>query len=196
MLEGGRKVVTDNGELANDYLIIATGGRYIRKLPSKRLGESAVDKILARMAKQGIETHLGYKPVRFEADKVVTEGGEFAADLILFMPGLTGPAWLQNENDLPLSSGGFIQADECARVKDLNKVFVAGDAGSYPGPDWMAKKAHQADLQSVAIAKNIAAELQGQPANIPFTTELACIIDSLDGGTLVYRRGQRSIVLQ
>src|SRR5690554_7901150 len=28
-----RKVITDNGELTYDYLIIATGGRYLRKLP-------------------------------------------------------------------------------------------------------------------------------------------------------------------
>lgn len=275
VLEGGRKVITDNGELTNDYLIIATGGRYIRKLPGiehafipcegiepveaisarlngmnsgtiavgfagnpqepaavrggpmfefvfgidtllrqqgrreqfkivffnpqlkpgKRLGEKAVDKILQRMAKLNIETHLGHKPVRFDADKVVTEGGEFNADLILFMPGLTGPAWLQDNTELPLSAGGFIQADECARVVGLDKTYVSGDAGSYPGPDWMAKQAHQADLQSVAIAKNIAAEINGQTANTPFTTELACIIDSLDAGILVYRRGERSVTL-
>ena len=33
VLEGGRRVVTDKGELHNDYLIVATGGRYLRKLP-------------------------------------------------------------------------------------------------------------------------------------------------------------------
>lgn len=274
VLNGGRKVVTDNGEIDNDYLIIATGGRYIRKLPGiehafipcegiepvealtkrlnsllsgtiavgfggnpkepsavrggpmfefifgldtllrqqnrrdkfeliffnpqekpgKRLGEKAVDKILQRMAKQGIKTHLGHKPVRFEADKVITEGGEFAADLILFMPGLTGPAWLEG-SELPQSEGGFIQADEYARVKGLTNTYVAGDAGSYPGPDWMAKQAHQADLQAVAIAKNIAAELKGQIGNTAFTAELACIIDAVDSGTLVYRRGNWNIVL-
>jgi len=269
--EGGRRVVTDNGELGNDILVVAAGGRYLRKLPGiehalvpcegiasaeairdrlaamdggtiaigfasnpkepgavrggpmfeflfgidtllrrqgrrdrfklvffnpskepgQRLGPTAVRKMLGRMRELGIETHLGHKPIRFEADKVVTEGGEFAADLILFMPGLTGPAWL-DESELPRSQGGFVAADEHCRARGLEQVFVAGDIGSYPGPDWMAKQAHQADLQAEAVAKNIAAGLRGEPARHGFKTELACIVDTLDGGLLVYRSESRT----
>ena len=272
--DSDRKVITDNGELTYDYLIIATGGRYLRKLPGiehafipcegiepceaiserinnmdggtiaigfasnpkepgavrggpmfeflfgidtllrqqkrrdkfkliffnpqlkpgKRLGEGAVERLLAQMHKQGIETQLGHKPVRFEENKVVTEGAEFDADLILFMSGLTGPEWLDN-TDLPRSEGGFIAADEFCRAKGMERVYVAGDIGSYPGPEWMAKQAHQADLQAVAVAKNIAADINGIDTLSPFTTELACIIDSLDSGMLVYRRGKRKLVL-
>ncbi len=272
--DGGRKVITDSGELSNDYLIIATGGRYLRKLPGiehafipcegiepceaitarlnsmqsgtiaigfasnpkepgavrggpmfeflfgidtllrqqkrrdkfkivffnpqlkpgNRLGEGAVEKLLEHMHKQGIETQLGHKPVRFEENKVVTEGAEFDADLILFMPGLTGPAWL-DDCELPRSEGGFIAADEFCRAKGMKNVYVAGDIGSYPGPDWMAKQAHQADLQAVAVAKNITADIKGTGTLSPFTVELACIIDSLDSGMLVYRRGKRKLVL-
>jgi len=271
VLDGGRRVVTDTGELANDVLVIATGGRYLRKLPGiehaiipcegiasaeairdrlatmeggtiaigfasnpkepgavrggpmfeflfgidtllrrqgrrdkfrlvffnpskepgQRLGPSAVQKMLARMRALGIETHLGHKPVRFEAGKVVTEGGEIPADLILFMPGLTGPAWL-DDSELPRSEGGFIAADAQCRARGMDHVYVAGDIGSYPGPDWMAKQAHQADLQAEAVAKNIAAELRGEPADHGFKTELACIVDSLDGGMLVYRSESRT----
>lgn len=272
--DGGRKVITDKGELSNDYLVIATGGRYLRKLPGiehtfipcegiepceaistrlknmqggtiaigfasnpkepgavrggpmfeflfgidtllrqqgrrdkfklvffnpqlkpgNRLGEGAVDKLLAHMQKQGIKTQLGHKPVRFEENKVVTEGAEFAADLILFMSGLTGPAWL-DDCELPRSEGGFIAADQFCRAQGMQGVYVAGDIGSYPGPEWMAKQAHQADLQAAAIAKNIAAEINGSNTLSPFTTELACIIDSLDSGMLVYRRGKYKLVL-
>lgn len=272
--DSDRKVITDNGELTYDYLIIATGGRYLRKLPGiehalipcegiepceaiserinnmeggtiaigfasnpkepgavrggpmfeflfgidtllrqqkrrdkfkliffnpqlkpgKRLGEGAVDRLLAQMHKQGIETQLGHKPLRFEENKVVTEGAEFDADLILFMSGLTGPEWLDN-TDLPRSEGGFIAADEFCRAKGMERVYVAGDIGSYPGPEWMAKQAHQADLQAVAVARNIAADIKGETVLRPFTTELACIIDSLDSGMLVYRRGNRKLVL-
>lgn len=271
VLDGGRRVVTDTGELANDVLVIATGGRYLRKLPGiehalipcegiasaeairdrlatmeggtiaigfasnpkepgavrggpmfeflfgidtllrrqgrrdkfrlvffnpskepgQRLGPSAVQKMLARMRALGIETHLGHKPVRFEAGKVVTEGGEIPADLILFMPGLTGPAWL-DDSELPRSEGGFIAADAQCRARGLDRVYVAGDIGSYPGPDWMAKQAHQAALQAEAVAKNIAAGLHGEPADHGFKTELACIVDSLDGGLLVYRSESRT----
>ena len=272
VLDGGRRVVTDTGELDNDILVVATGGRYLRKLPGiehalipcegiaaaeaigqrlaamdggtlamgfasnpkepgavrggpmfeflfgidtllrrqgrrerfklvffnpsqepgQRLGAAAVRKLLARMHERGIEIHLGHKPVRFEADQVVTEGGQFAADLILFMPGLTGPAWL-DDSELPRSEGGFVAADAHCRAHGLEHVYVAGDIGSYPGPDWMAKQAHQADLQAGAVARNIAATLRGQPANHGFKTELSCIVDSLDSGLLVYRSPSRTL---
>lgn len=274
VLDAGRRVVTDDGELANDVLVIATGARYLRTLPGiehalipcegvaaaeairdrlaamvggtiavgfasnpkeqgavrggpmfeflfgidtllrrqrrrdafklvffnpseqpgQRLGPSAVRAMLERMRVLSIETRLGHKPVRFEPGRVVTEGGEIAAELILFMPGLTGPAWLER-SELPRSEGGFVAADEQGRVRGLRQVYVAGDAGSYPGPEWMAKQAHQAELQADAVARNIAAELRGLPATHGFRTELACIIDTLDAGMLVYRGGTRTFTL-
>ena len=79
------------------------------------MGDKAVRQLLALIKERGVETRLGYKLVRFEADQVVTEGGEFAADLILFMPGMTGPAWLE-QTELPKSPGGMIQADAQCQV--------------------------------------------------------------------------------
>nr|WP_256995407.1 FAD-dependent oxidoreductase [Rhizobium sp. L1K21] len=162
--------------------------------PGQRLGDKAVEKLLEEMKKRSIETHLGHKMVRFESDKVVTEGGEFAADLILFMPGLTGPAWLAAA-DLPLSPGGMIQADEKCRVPGRDGVWVVGDAGSYPGPDWLPKQAHQADLQALATARNIAAVLRGKTPDHNFKPELICIVDTLDKGILIYRSAKRNIML-
>jgi len=161
--------------------------------PGARLGPEAVDGLLAEMAKRGVRTHLGSKMVRFEEKKVVTEGGEFEADLILFMPGLTGPAWL-DKADLPLSPGGMIAADALCRVKDRPNVWVVGDAGSYPGPDWLAKQAHQADLQAKAAAANIAAVLAGREPTTEFKSELICIVDTLKSGILVYRSPARNFV--
>ena len=114
--------------------------------------------------------------------------------VILFMSGLTGPAWLEG-SELPLSEGGFITAEATCRVPGMERVYVAGDAGSYPGPDWMAKQAHQADLQAGAVTKNIAAELRGDAPGHGFKAELACIVDTLDAGMLVYRSEQRNLAL-
>jgi sulfide:quinone oxidoreductase len=266
LTEGGRVVRTETGEYRNDQLVVASGGRFLRKLPGidlalipcegiavgeeigrrlaamaggtiavgfgsnpkeqgavrggpmfeflfiidahlrrqgrrdafklvffnpskrpgQRLGDKAVDGLLKEMARRGIETHLGHKMVRFEADKVVTEGGEFPADLILFMPGLTGPAWLDNA-DLPLSPGGMIAADAFCQVPDRPGVWVVGDSGSFPGPDWLPKQAHQADLQAKAAARNIAAVMGGREPDTPFKAELVCIVDMLDKAMLVYR---------
>ncbi len=270
----GRSVQTTAGEVANDALVMATGGRFIKKLPGiehaitpcegiaaaeqirdrlramqggtiavgfagnpqeptavrggpmfeflfgidaqlrregrrdkfelvffnpskepgARLGAKAVAHLLAEMARRNIATHLGHKMVRLEADKVVTEGGEFAADLILFMPGMTGNAWF-DETALPRSPGGLLQADAQCRVPGFEHVYVVGDSGSFPGPDWMPKQAHMADLQAAAAAQNLIDGLAGRPQTTGFKVELACIIDALGTGTLVWRTEQRNLLL-
>jgi sulfide:quinone oxidoreductase len=162
--------------------------------PGARLGERAVEKMLDEMERRDIDTHLGHKMRSFENHVVQTEGGEFAADLIMFMPGMTGPRWIEG-TPLPRSPGGLIQADAMAAVTGMERVYVAGDAGSFPGPDWMPKQAHMADLQAAAAAENIALNLDGRPATKKFKVELLCIIDSLDKGILVYRGEKRGMAL-
>ena len=164
------------------------------KEPGARLGAKAVAHLLAEMARRNITTHLGHKMLRFEADKVETEGGEFAADLILFMPGMTGNAWF-DQTTLPRSPGGLLQADAQCRVPGLERVYVVGDSGSFPGPDWMPKQAHMADLQAAAAAQNLIDGLAGRPQTTGFKVELACIIDALGTGTLVWRTEQRNLLL-
>jgi sulfide:quinone oxidoreductase len=271
----GRTVETDNGTLTNDYLIIATGGRYIKKLPGlaehavipcegtamgqrvhdrinemeggtiavgfgtnekepkavrggpmfeflfgidtmlrrqgrrdrfklvffngaerpgQRLGEKAVDGLLAQMRKRGIAIHIGAKPKKIEPDKVITEREEIPADLVLFMPGLTGPLWLDN-SELPRSEGGFVKADERCRVEGWPHTYVVGDTGSYPGPDWLAKQAHQADLQADAAVKNILDEIAGRVPSHKFKAELICIVDTIDRGILVFRNTRFTLFL-
>jgi sulfide:quinone oxidoreductase len=272
--DGGRTVLTDNGTLANDALLVASGGRFLKampgiehalticegsvaaesirerleklkggtialgfgtnpkeqgamrggpmfellfgidtllrrqgrrdkfklvffnaaKEPGKRLGDKAVAGLLREMQKRDIATHLGHKPTGFEADKVKTEGGDIPADLILFMPGMSGPAWA-SEAGLPLSDGGFFKADTHCQVVGADKVYVAGDSGSYPGPDWLPKQAHIADLQAKAAAENLLLALAGKPAVAHFKPELICIVDTLDRGILVYRDEKRALIL-
>jgi sulfide:quinone oxidoreductase len=272
--DGGRTVETDNGEVGNDGLIIASGGRFIKKLPGiehaitpcegiaaaekirdrleamqggtiavgfagnpnepsamrggpmfeflfgidtllrqqgrrddfhlvffspapqpgNRLGPKAMSGLLSEMGKRSIETHLGHKMKSFTESKVTTEGGEFKAALILFMPGMTGNLWFDNTT-LPRSEGGLLKADKHCKVHGWDKVYVAGDSGSFPGPDWMPKQAHMADLQAEAAAKNLLAELHNQPADATFKIELVCIVDSVNKGTLVARNEKRALVL-
>lgn len=274
VIHGGRTVITENGEYQNDGLIIATGGRFIKKLPGieyaitpcegivaaekirdrldamnggtiaigfggnpnepsamrggpmfeflfgidnllrkqgrrdkfkivffnpapepgKKLGAKVPGHLTKMMAKKGIETHLGNKLVGFEETLVKTEGGEFAADLILFMPGITGPLWLEN-SEFPKSAGGMIPADMNAKVEGYDNVYVAGDAGSFPGPDWQAKQAHAADLQASAAAKNLVKSLKGQSDFEPFKHELICIVDTLKHGILIKRTEKGSTLL-
>lgn len=271
----GRTVITDAGPVENDGLIIASGGRFIKKLPGIehalticegvesakeikrridimengciaigfggnpkelqavrggpmfeilfgldtylrrqnkrdkiglkffcpaqkpgiRLGEHAFKGIMKEMQKRDIEVAcLGAKLKAFEQNKVVTETTEFPADLILFMPGMTGPAWLEN-TELPQSDGGMIKANKFAKVEGFDRVYVAGDSGSFPAPDWAPKQAHMADLQAVVAADNLLAELRGLPAKKSFRWELICIVDTLDKGILVFRNAHFRFVL-
>ena len=264
--DNGRKVITSNGAYQNDALIIASGGRFIKKLPGiehaitpceglsaaekirdrvremdggniaigfsgnpkepsamrggpmfeflfgldtqlraegrrdkfnltfftpaekpgARLGKKAVKGLLSEMKKRNIATHLGNKMKKFEADKVVTEGGEFDADLILFMPGMTGNTWFDN-TELTRSEGGLLKADKFCQVEGADKVFVSGDSGSFPGPEWMPKQAHMADLQAEAAAKNALDVLDNRSATNTFKIELMCIVDSNNKGMYVSR---------
>jgi sulfide:quinone oxidoreductase len=162
--------------------------------PGKRLGEKAVKHLLAEMGKRGIETHLGHKMKGFSANSVMTEGGNISSDLTLFMPGMTGPVWAE-KSGLPLSPGGFFKATEQCQVEGFATIFVAGDAGSYPGPDWLPKQAHIADLQAETAVKNMLATQRGQAADAVFKTELICIVDTLNSGMLVYRDSKRARLL-
>ena len=270
----GRRLLTDNGTIENDGLIICSGGRFIKKLPGientitpcegipatmkirerlkelqsgtiaigfagnpkepsamrggpmfeflfgidrqlrlekrrdkfkivfftpapspgNRLGPKAVQGLLDEMKKRNIETHLGHKMKGFTDGKVQTEGGEIAADLILFMPGMTGNQWFDN-TDLPRSEGGLIRADRHCRVEGMDKVYVAGDSGSFPGPDWMPKQAHMADLQAEAAAANLVAEFNGKEPTKTFKVELVCIVDSQTTGMLVARTEKHNLVM-
>jgi sulfide:quinone oxidoreductase len=272
--DAGRTVVTDNGDVKNDALLIASGGRFIKKLPGiehaiticegikaaekmrdkikamdsgtitlgfggnpkepsamrggpmfellfgldtqlrqekrrdkfklvffspakkpgARLGEAAVKGILGEMKKRGIETHLGHKMKSFSANKVTTEGGEIDTDLIIFMPGMTGPSFAP-KTEMPLSPGGLIQSNMNCSVEGFEHVYIAGDAGSFPGPDWKPKQAHMADLQAVAAIKNMLDGLKGIAPSHTFKYELACIIDSNNKGTLAFRNEKRTLVI-
>jgi sulfide:quinone oxidoreductase len=162
--------------------------------PGQRLGDAAVTRILDMMAKKDITPHLGHKMVRFEEKKIVTEGTEIDTDLILFMPGMTGPAWAEHAG-VTLSAGGFFPANAYAQVQGLERVYVAGDAGSYPGPEWLPKQAHMADLHALAAVDNLIAELDSQPVEKKFKIELVCIMDMYDKAVLVFRNEKRSFLL-
>jgi sulfide:quinone oxidoreductase len=52
-----------------------------------------------------------------------------------------------------------------------------------------------ADLQAAAAAKNLLADLTGQPATETYKVELVCIVDSQTSGMLVARTPSRNLVL-
>ncbi|MGN7611669.1 NAD(P)/FAD-dependent oxidoreductase [Magnetococcales bacterium HHB-1] len=162
--------------------------------PGKRLGPKAVKGLLAAMKKRKIETFLDAKIAGFDAGGVNTNKGRIDSDLTLFLPGMVGSPWFKNTG-LPLSAGGFIRGDAKCRVPEHHAVYVAGDAGSFPGPDWKAKQAHMAEIQAYTAATNLYSELKGQEPLKTFRTELVCIVDTLNSGILISRFPRFSLIL-
>ncbi len=163
--------------------------------PGQRMGDKAVDRLMGEMKKRDIKTYLGSKMKSFSESGVETETTSFDADLILFIPGMTGPAWAA-DSGLALSEGGFFKANEFCQVEGQEHIFVAGDAGSFPGPDWKPKQAHMADLQAEAAVKNMLDVLDLKPPRHTFKTELICIVDTLTNGSLVYRDPKRGLMMK
>jgi sulfide:quinone oxidoreductase len=149
---------------------------------------------MGEIQRRGIETRLGVKPHRFEADRIITDQGEFAADLIVWMPGMTGQPWF-DRSPLPRSPGGLIAADERCRVGGLERVYAVGDAGSHAGPEWLPKQAHSADLHAEVAARNLIAELRGGAASRVFHPELVCVVDTGERGMMITRSARRAMAL-
>jgi sulfide:quinone oxidoreductase len=77
----------------------------------------------------------------------------------------------------------------------MEKTYVAGDSGSFPGPDWQPKQAHAADIQAEASSINLIAELNGKAELKTFEHELFCIIDTLSHGVMIKRTSKGTTML-
>ena len=275
LADGGRTVLTDSGTLANDALLIASGGRFLKALPGiehalticegapaaeairerlaamtggtiafgfgtnpkeqgamrggpmfellfgidtllrkqgrrdrfklvffnaakepgKRLGDKAVAGLLREMEKRGIATHLGHKITGFEADKIKTEGGDVPADLILFMPGMSGPAWASRSRPAAirrrlfpgrcaLPGGRSGQGLRRRRFRELPRPRLAAQAGAHRRPAGQGRGREPA-----------AGARRASRPSARFKVELICIVDTLDRGILVYRDEKRALML-
>lgn len=160
--------------------------------PARRLGDAAVERIWTRLDDCDIDVRTAAPPREFTARGIRFAGGDLGADLVVYTPGMTGPRWLGG-SPLPRSDGGFITADDYCAVPGLDRVWVAGDAGCFPGPAWSPKLAHMAQLQGKCVAANLSAALDDQPPTNRLQHEVACAIDTLDGAILVYRDDARAV---
>lgn len=154
--------------------------------PGERLAPAAARRLERLMIRRGIEVRSGERPLRFEAGRVVTDAGALDADLTVFMPGITGAPWFA-DTGLQRSPAGLLRADAFCRAPGVERVYVVGDAGSYDGPEWLPKRGHTAESQADAAARNLVAELRGDPPARRFKPDLVCVIDTRDRGILVVR---------
>lgn len=163
--------------------------------PGQRMGPKALETMDVMFERRGITKIVGRPIQRFEPGRVVFKEGEpLQADLVIFTPGLKGPAVLEN-SDLPLTDVGFIQIDEACRVVGRDDVYAVGDVAALSGPEWKAKQGHLAEVMARNVAQDIAArENLRKPNGKSYVPELCilCMMDTGDGAAYVYRDDQKS----
>ncbi len=144
------------------------------------------------LAQRGIECHVGRGLHGFGAAGIQFADGEIPSDFTVFIPELVGPSWAK-QSDLPLSEDGFIRADTGCRVLGFEgKVYVAGDAGHFPTPAWVPRHGHTANHHATTLVRNLLGDMRGEPTQHTFRQELIYIVDTLEGGLLVFRNHRHS----
>ena len=147
--------------------------------PNRSPGEKGV--LTDRLLERGIILDDGYAPAQFVAGGMIDPDGAFRkADVVLYSPEMTGPAFAQ-PSCLPVSIGGHIDVDRYGQVKGLDAVFAAGDCANHEAPPpWVPHQAHMAQLRAKAAAQNMQAALMGNAPASRYRHELSCILDMED----------------
>ena len=108
---------------------------------------------------------------------VVQPGATIAADRVIAFPKLVGP----EISGLPSDGGGFIPVDPYGRVREVDRVWAAGDGIDYP-----VKHGGIAAQQADTAARSIAA-LAGATVDVrPFSPTLEGVL--MTGGTALHLR--------
>lgn len=128
--------------------------------PLAIFGQGASQGVAELLAKAGIEVLTSAYCEVAQAGRITISPGDrvLEADRIVALPELDGPA----VEGLPADPQGFIQVDSHNQVRDVERVYAAGDA-----TDFAVKHgglaAQEADAAAQAIAALAGAEVQPQP---------------------------------
>ncbi|WP_037496963.1 FAD-dependent oxidoreductase [Solirubrobacter soli] len=149
-------------------------------------GEQASAAITELLAERGITVRAGVRPIGVRDGHVELEGGaRVPADAAIALPRLFGPAI----PGLPHAPHGFIPVDGHGRVSEVQDVFAAGDATTFP-----LKQGGLATQQADAAAEVIAAELGAAVSPVPFRPMLRGLL--LTGGAPLYLRSSLTLAGQ
>jgi sulfide:quinone oxidoreductase len=121
------------------------------------------------LERAGVRVHAGVVVQRWRPGErlELSSGAALSADQVVALPLLRGPALA----GLPCDDDGFIPADEDGRVRDVDDVFVAGDAGPFA-----IKQGGLACQQADATACALARELGARPKPMPFRPVLRALL--------------------
>lgn len=165
--------------------------------PGAKMGKKALEINDKYFKKLNINTRIGKKIKRFEADGVVFEDdSRLDSDLIMFIPASTGKKFFL-DSGLPLSDAGFVKINQFCQVEGFTNIFAIGDVASLEGPDWRAKQGHIGEVMARVAADNIK-EIERNSNNLKSYIEhinILCIMDTGNGAAFIYRDKKREIML-
>ena len=118
--------------------------------PLEIFGERASAAVASLLSDHAITLLTGVEPRKVrEGHLELSHGGRIAADAVVALPWLEGPAI----DGLPRAESGFVPVDERGRVLGADGVYAAGDATTIP-----IKQGGLAAQQADAVAELVAAE--------------------------------------
>jgi sulfide:quinone oxidoreductase len=148
--------------------------------PLAAFGRRASASVSSLLAENGIDVHGATYPEAFEDRHLAVRPGEpVPADSVVALPRLEGPAIA----GLPHDNDGFLPTDLFGRVGDLEDVFAAGDATTFP-----VKQGGLATQQADTVAACIAARVGAPVTPEPFDPVLRGVL--LTGGIPTYLRAE------
>jgi sulfide:quinone oxidoreductase len=140
--------------------------------PLDVFGDVASDAVRRLLEESGVELLSDTYPVALEGGRLaVRPGGSVAADRVVALPRLEGPAI----PGLPHDANGFLQTDLHGTVMGVDGVHAAGDAVAFP-----VKQGGIASQQADAVAEVIAARAGAPVTPAPFRPVLRGLL--LTGG--------------
>jgi sulfide:quinone oxidoreductase len=170
-----RRYFDDHGVGKGARLAIVTS----EDAPLGVFGEGASQSIAHSLANADIALHAGTVVRGWSSGHLRTvPGGMVPADLVIALPAIAGP----RVRGLPQTSTGFVDAASDGRVRGLDRVFVAGDAGPFP-----IKQAGLACQQSDSVAAAICTDLGIDVPDLPPSPVLRGLLWSANGDKFLRR---------
>jgi NADH dehydrogenase len=148
------------------WVMVEATDRILPELDA-RLAEYAAD----RLRERGIDIRTRTRLHAIEDGVVrLSDGSTIPADTVVWTTGVR-PSPLPADSGLPVDERGRIRVDRALRVEGTQGIWAAGDVAAVPDADSDSGSspptAQHALRQAKRLAANIAAELEGRPAQ-PF----------------------------
>jgi len=148
------------------WVMVEATDRILPELDGRLAGYAA-----DRLRERGIEVRTGTRLEAIEDGVVrLSDGSSIAADTVVWTAGVR-PSPVPTQSGLPVDERGRIRVDRALRVEGAEGMWAGGDVAAVPDADESSglspPTAQHALRQAKRLAANIAAELEGRPAE-PF----------------------------